>query len=91
MAMHTRQALDAGMSRGEVAAARSNFEALLKVAAPQVFSYVYTSVRDRPQLQGAPYVVCALLVVFAHGLFSLIGPAEASKATSAAKEGVVAS
>jgi DHA1 family tetracycline resistance protein-like MFS transporter len=73
MAMHTRRALDVGMSRGEVAAARSNFEALLKVAAPQVFSFVYTSVRDRPQLQGAPYVLCALLVVLAHGLFSLIG------------------
>lgn len=74
LAMHTRHALDAGMSRGEVAAARSNFEALLKVAAPQVFSFVYTSVRDRPQLQGAPYIVCSLLVLVAHGLFSAIGP-----------------
>ena len=74
MAMHTRQALGAGMSRGEVAAARSNFEALLKVAAPQIFSQVYTAVREKPQLQGAPYVVCALLVVSAHGLFSLVGP-----------------
>ena len=72
-AMHTRQALGAGMSRGEVAAARSNFEALLKIAAPQIFSQLYSAVRGYPRLQGAPYVLCAVLVVFAHGLLSLGG------------------
>eukprot|EP01050_Picozoa_sp_SAG11_P029505 SAG11_NODE_8332_length_1027_cov_1.548491_1_plen_112_part_00 len=36
MALHTRFALEAGMKRGEIAAARSNFEALLKIASPQV-------------------------------------------------------
>lgn len=86
MAMHTRHALAAGMTRGQVAAARSNFEALLKIAAPQVFSLIYTSVRDRPQLRGAPYVVCAVLVASAHGLFSLVTPEDDMDASKVNKK-----
>jgi hypothetical protein len=72
-AMQTRHALGAGMTRGEVAAARSNFEALLKIVAPQLFSRMYTAVRGTPRLQGAPYVLCAALVVSGHGLFGAVG------------------
>ena len=47
--------------------------AQLKIVAPQLFSRMYTAVRETPRLQGAPYVLCAVLVVAGHGLFGAAG------------------
>jgi hypothetical protein len=40
LAEHTKHALAAGMARGQVAAARSNFETVFKVLSPHLFSGV---------------------------------------------------
>ena len=51
----------------------------LKIVAPQLFSRMYTAVRETPRLQGAPYVLCAVLVVAGHGLFGAAGDAGETK------------
>ena len=50
-----------------------------KIGAPQLFSRMYTAVRETPRLQGAPYVLCAVLVVAGHGLFGAAGDAGETK------------
>merc|ERR1711924_29840 len=71
-ALHVKYAIAAGIPRGEAAAARSNFEAILKIFLPQLFSRLYLNSRKSRSLMGMPYLLCAFLVLTAHGTLALV-------------------
>lgn len=65
-----RLAIASGMTRAEVSACEANFRALLSIAAPLLYSRVYTLAVSSPGvLQGSPYFLCLSLLAVSHLVF----------------------